>query len=121
MTVKKFYENIHGDYNDLLTRLPTDALALRFIRQFPSDPSYSELMEAVRKDDITASFEAAHKLKGLAATLSFSQLFAAVNVLSEQLRPKTTVADTALVQKVSESYHIILREIHCLEDGGCMQ
>lgn len=117
MTVKEFYENIHGDYQDIFSRISADELILFFVKQFPSDSSYQELMEAVKRNDIKASFEAAHKLKGLAANLSFSELFAALHDLSEQLRPQAEPADAALVQRVRENYQIILCEIKRLENG----
>lgn len=120
MTVKEFYENIHGDYNDIISRFPSDELVLYFVRQFLSDSSYTELTEAVKNNDVEASFAAAHKLKGLAANLSFSELFAMLAELSDQLRPRTEQADVALVQKIGESYRIILREIKCLDTGGCV-
>ncbi len=116
MTIKEFYEIIHGDYEEIYSRFSADALILRFIRRFPSDLTYEELMEAVKNADIPASFVAAHKLKGLAANFAFSELYDALSELSEQLRPQTETADTLLVQKVRESYHSILHAIKCLED-----
>lgn len=115
MTIQQFYEHIHGDYQDFHARMPSDALILRFVRQFPSDTTYLELMDAVQKGDITQSFLAAHKLKGLAANLAFSALFEALSALSAQLRAQTEQADPALVQRVSEGYRLILREINRLE------
>lgn len=120
MTVKEFYENIHGDYDEILTRLPSEAFILRMIKRFPSDNTYAELIDAVQKSDISASFEASHKLKGIAANLAFSELFTASNDLSEQLRSQTEVADASLVQKITESYDTILREFNYLTDNGCV-
>lgn len=119
MMVKEFYENIHGDYKDMLSRFQSDALILYFVKQFPLDHSYAELMEAVRSRDLEASFAAAHKLKGLAANLSFSELYTLLKELTEQLRPRTAPADPSLLQKISENYQSILREINCLEAGDC--
>lgn len=116
MTVKQFYENIHGDYEDVLARFSSDALVVYFVKQFVSDSSYRELMEAVERRDPKASFAAAHKLKGIAANLSFSDLHTQLHTLCEQLRPQTELADAALVQKIRENCRCILREISCLED-----
>lgn len=117
MTVSEFYQSIHGDYAALLEGLSSDALILHFVRRFAADNTYAELTQAVERADISASFEAAHKLKGIAANLAFSQLFAALSDLSEQLRPQTEPADAALLQRVGESYHLILRQIGSLEGG----
>lgn len=121
MTIKEFYENINGDYDDMLARLSTDALILHFIKRFPTDNTYFELTDAVQRADISASFEAAHKLKGIAANLSFSELFTATSRLCEQLRAQTEPANTSLLQKVSKSYHLVLQEIDALEKGGYVQ
>lgn len=114
MTVKEFYDNIHSDYSDILTRLPNDELILYFVSKFPSDNSYSELIEAVKNNDIILSFESAHKLKGVTANLSFTPLFDALKDLCEQLRPLTTQADKRLLKRVSDNYNLILKEINSL-------
>lgn len=121
MTVKEFYKNIDGDYNDALTRLPTEAFVLKMLRLFASDRTYDELIESVKNNDIKASFETSHKLKGIAANLSFSQLHTALCALNEQLRPLTVSADAALVERVSDDYHNVMREINCLLDGESRQ
>lgn len=116
MTVKEFYREIDGDYEDVMTRLPTDAFVMRFVKRFPSDGSYSELLDAVNKDDICASFEAAHKLKGIAANLAFSALYEASIALTEQLRPCTKKADSQLLQRVCDAYDVVARAILRLDD-----
>lgn len=117
MTVEEFYERINGDYNDALTRLPTQSFILRMLKLFATDSAYDELMEAVNNNDIKGSFEASHKLKGTAANLSFSQLYEALKDLNEQLRPQTEKADALLLQRVSDCYYNVIREINCLVDG----
>lgn len=114
MTTREFYESIHGSYDNVLTRLPTDAAVVRFLKRFPSEKTYSELMRAVERDDIPAGFEAAHKLKGIVGNLAFFELFTALTELTEQLRPQTESADAALVAKVKESYDAVIRGIEML-------
>lgn len=119
MKVKEFYKKINGDYDDMFERVSSDELILNFVKRFPSDTTYAQLMNAVQKADITASFEASHKLKGIAANLSFSQLYDAVSELCEQLRSQTGFVDAELVQKISKNYDVVLCEINRLEEGGC--
>lgn len=118
MTVKEFYEKIHGNYNTIFNLFSDDSIILIFVKQFASDPSFNELMEAVMNENVNASFEAAHKLKGLAANLAFSELFKNVSVLLEQLRTQEDVAEPLLLQKVCESYRLIIEEIENFESGG---
>lgn len=117
MTVKNFYNNIHGDYNTIFSLLASDKVILHFIKQFPSDNSFTELMEMIQKGDIKASFEAAHKLKGIAANLAFSELFAKVSTLTEQLRSQTEQANPTLVKMVSDSYYSVICEINKLANS----
>ncbi len=117
MTVKEFYQEIRGDYDEMRRRIPSDSLILRFLKQFPSDNSYRELINTLQKQDISCCFLAAHKFKGLVANMSFNELYSAINDLTEQLRPQTQPADAELVQRVTESYEMIIHKINRLSDG----
>lgn len=116
MSVQAFYESIQGDYEDVLHRLSSEHLIIRFVKRFPMDGTYAELMDAVEKGDGTKSFEAAHKLKGLTGTLGFTKLYNAVFSLTEQLRQKTAPADMELVQRVRLYYCDTIEKIQCLEN-----
>lgn len=118
MTAKEFYASIGGDYEDIVHRLPTDEMIIRFVRRFTTDGTYKELTAAVENGDISASFEAAHKLKGIAANLAFTDLYRAVSALAEQLRPQNRQADVTLMQRVAECYQAVLDLQKHLEDGG---
>lgn len=39
MTLKEFYAQIGGNYEDTLHRLPSEALVHRFVLKYPADPS----------------------------------------------------------------------------------
>ena len=47
MTLKEFYEQIDGSYEDTLHRLTSEALVHRFALKYPADPSFAQLREAV--------------------------------------------------------------------------
>ena len=51
MTLKEFYEQIDGSYEDTLHRLPSEALVHRFVLKYPADPSFAQLREAVAAAD----------------------------------------------------------------------
>ncbi len=63
MTLKEFYTEINGDYEDAYQRLLSNELIIRCINKFAIDNTYPVLMEAISKQDLTAAFEASHKLK----------------------------------------------------------
>ena len=101
MTVKDFYAEIGGNYNDALQRLMNDSLIFRFIMKFPADKSFETLKAALESKDIDAAFSAAHTLKGVCLNLAFDKLAAAAVALTDALRPQN-------------------RENHSLDDFGRM-
>ena len=64
MTLKEFYEQIDGSYEDTLHRLTSEALVHRFVLKYPADPSFAQLRKAVAAADWESAFRAAHTLKG---------------------------------------------------------
>ena len=88
MTVKDFYAEIGGNYNDALQRLMNDSLIHRFIMKFPADKSFDMLKTALDNKDFEAAFSAAHTLKGVSLNLAFDRLSSASLVLTNALRPQ---------------------------------
>ena len=76
MTLRELYDNVGGSYEDALSRLMSDSLIDRFIRKYPQDKSYTQLIEAAAENDKELAFRAAHTLKGVAGNLGFSELAA---------------------------------------------
>lgn len=111
MTVKECYEQMHGDYQDMLERVGTDGLVERFMLKYTDEKTMDTLRAAVNAGDIEASFNAAHTLKGIVANLGFSGMLKAVHDLTEQLRPRTEAADSSLMQKVEEEYKLVIDTI----------
>ena len=64
MTLKEFYEQIDGSYEDTLHRLTSEALVHRFVLKYPADPSFAQLREAVAAADWESAFRAAHTPQG---------------------------------------------------------
>ena len=71
MTIEQCYEQLHGDYAQVIQRLPSPALVERFIGKFLDDGSFSELTSAMAAGQTEAAFRAAHTLKGVSANLGF--------------------------------------------------
>lgn len=51
MTLKEFYAQIGGNYEDTLHRLPSEALVHRFVLKYPADPSVAQLRDSVSAAD----------------------------------------------------------------------
>lgn len=86
MTVKDFYAETGGNYNDALQRLMNDALIYRFLMKFPADESFDMLKTALDHKDLEAAFSAAHTLKGVTLNLAFDRLAGACVILTDALR-----------------------------------
>lgn len=86
MTIEQCYQQLHGDYTQVLRRIPSAALVERFAGKFLNDGSYSDLCGAMESGSTEEAFQAAHTLRGVSANLSFSQLSASAGRLTEALR-----------------------------------
>ena len=111
MTLKEFYEQIDGSYEDTLHRLPSEALVHRFVLKYPADPSFAQLREAVAAADWESAFRAAHTLKGVAQNLGFDRLYAASVPLTEALRGGQPLENIALFEPVEAAHKEILSAI----------
>ncbi len=69
--------------------MDNEAFYLRMVGMAIADPGFAELGEALEKDDLTAAFEASHKLKGALGNLSLTPLLAPTTELCELARNKT--------------------------------
>ena len=66
---------------------------LRMVSMLKSDTHASQLLDAVRRDDLTAAFEAAHALKGSLANLALRPALEAVTDILEPLRHREPRGD----------------------------
>lgn len=85
--IQEAYEKIGADYNDVVRRLTSEALVVRFAGKFLQDNSFENLRAALANNDVNGAFLASHTLKGIAQNMGFSNLFEPTNTLTEFLRP----------------------------------
>ena len=64
MTLEQFYAAVGGDYEQTLSRLPSEALVKKFVLKYVDDGTCKELAEAITNRDWATAFRAAHTLKG---------------------------------------------------------
>lgn len=117
MTVKDFYDRINGDYYAIKRLFPEDATILRFLKMFPSDSSIFEIEQAYVDGDLRGTFEAAHKLKGLASYLAFTDLDNSLGDLAEWIRFQKEPANPMLLQRVRDCYRRVIKEINRFLDS----
>jgi HPt (histidine-containing phosphotransfer) domain-containing protein len=81
------------------------------LTQFPSDPHFSQLCEALRAQDVRAAFSAAHSLKGTSGNLNMTRLYRDIQPLVEELRAGRLEGADALLRPVVQDYEAVVAAI----------
>ena len=105
MTVRECYELMGANYDDVLRRLPSEAMIKRFAIKFLDDGTFQALKEALEAKNGEEAFRAAHTLKGVCQNLGFDNLYEPSFELTEKLRGKDTTGSEELFAKVEEQYN----------------
>lgn len=95
---------MHGDYEDIFSRLRNNALIIKLVKKFESDQSYAELKQGLADKDVEKAFRAAHTLKGICLNLGFAQLTEDVVNITEILRSGKLEGTDELFSKIQETY-----------------
>ncbi len=112
MSIRELYVALNGDYEDILGRLRSDDLILRFLRKFLDEPSYAHMCSAADLGDVQETILGAHRLKGVAANLSFTELCDKLIALLTSLRQENqTEIDKELLGAVVAQYEKTIRLI----------
>jgi len=116
MNVKKCYEIMNGDYEDVKGRFLTDARIRRFALMFLNDGSMEDLRAAMRDKDCEKGFQAAHTLKGVCLNLGFTGLYAPVYRITEMLREGDYESTAVEMPAVENAYDDTVRGLRELEN-----
>ena len=92
MTVQECYQQIQGNYENVLKRLKTDERIVKFLELFLSDTTYEKLSEAVNAKNDQEIFKCVHDLKGMALNLGLTALQKAAQNLCDAVRYGSTGA-----------------------------
>ncbi len=108
MTVRECYEEMGGNYEDVLSRLRTDERIVRFLGKVASDESFALLCKSIEEKNMEEAFRAAHTLKGICLNLSITKLQESASRLTEALRGKTEYnpAVLPLLEEVRKDYEL---------------
>ena len=116
MNVKKCYEIMNGDYEDVKGRFLTDARIRRFALLFLNDGSMDDLRAAMRDKDCEKGFQAAHTLKGVCLNLGFTGLYAPVHRITEMLRERDYESAAVEMPAVETAFDATIRGLRELEN-----
>lgn len=117
--LKDFYAAIGSDYDEVLSRLPSEEILAKFLPRFPEDPTYDALKKAQAQHDVAAAFLAAHTLKGVSASLGLQQLAEAASALTEQLRPQADFPEETYFTAVDNAYACVSKALATFENKEC--
>ena len=87
----------------------------RFVKRFPSDPSFGQLKAAMAAGDVKEAFRAAHTLKGVSLNLGFDNLSPSAVALTEILRTGTFEGAAGQRALVEPDYARTLDAIRALD------
>ncbi len=104
MTIEEVYSRIGADYGDVAKRLPSESLIARLAVKYLQDPTYEELMRAVRNNDVDTAFRAAHTLKGVCQNLGFTNMYQPVYDVTEIFRAGTMEGAAPLLEEITREY-----------------
>ncbi len=111
MSVKDFYDQVKGNYQDALTRMMMDSFIMKMLsRFFQGDPS-QDILAAYRQKEIKKVFTLAHTLKGVTGNLSLIKLHELSCVITEKTRHLEDDAIVSLdedIKRLEEEYQFEL-------------
>lgn len=116
MTVQEFYEEVGGDYNEIMSRLKTEDRIIKFAGMFARDESYKTLVQALEAQDVDCAFRAAHTMKGMCQNMAFTRLLTSSQDITELLRAKDLESAKNMLGKVTEDYNLVMEGIKKLTE-----
>ena len=114
------FEAYGADYAATMERfMGNEAMYLRFLDMLFQDENLSKLGEALDGGDLQSAFSAAHTLKGVAANMGLTPLYAAVCTIVEPLRAGTPgCAYEALYAGIQQEFQKVRALRDALKGGG---
>ena len=116
---RDLFEAYGANYQATMDRfLGNEKMYLRFLELFFQDESLQKLGEALNAGDLTAAFEAAHTLKGVAANMGLTPLYDAVCTIVEPLRSQENRGDYPALYQHIQLEHQRAKDLWTAWKGG---
>ena len=107
MTVQEFYDEVGGDYNEIMSRLRTEDRIRKFAGMFTRDESYKALVQGINDGNVEEAFRAAHTCQNMA----FTRLYKSSHEITEILRGNDIDSAKQMLDVVTEDYNIVIAGI----------
>lgn len=108
MTIQECYQQLEGNYEEMIERLHKEAMVQRFALKFINDSSFCELSECLKNGNVQDAFRSAHTLKGVCANLSFTKLLSSASEITELLRDGKLKEAVDFFNTVSADYNMTI-------------
>lgn len=114
MDVKKFYENIGGNYSAALSIMMNDALIERMLHKFMENNVYKDIIKAFEEHDLKQVFALSHSFKGVTGNLALTPLFELASEITELTRNNENANIEIEINKLKTVYLSIEEEFKSL-------
>ncbi len=91
MDLREFFILVGGDYDEIMSRLLSERIILKYVLRFKDDTSLEELTKAFDENDMAVAFRIAHTLKGVCSTFGLGNLYKYSFELTETLRDQSNI------------------------------
>ena len=98
MDIKKFYQDINGNYQAALSIM---------IKKFMENNAYHSIIEAYENKNIKEVFALCHSFKGVTGNLALTNLFNLASELIELTRDKETAEIDKEIEQLKVEYKVV--------------
>lgn len=85
--------------------MDNETLYMTFLHKFTVTPNYTELKNAIEKDDWEHALEISHNLKGSSGSLGFTHLYELLSAQVADIRKDDRASAAALMDDIMAEYH----------------
>ena len=115
MTLKEFYSITGGDYRNVIDRLDSERIVIKFLRRFSGDVLFEQLEQEIVAGNQKEAFQLAHTFKGACVNMGLGSLEESTKQLTEALRENLLSQVPSLFEKVKEDYMVVVKAIESLD------
>lgn len=93
MTVCECYEKIDADYDEVIGRLMSEQLILKYLKRFCASGHVEDLKSYIAEQHYEDAFRTAHIIKGICLNLALTRLYDCSFALCEALRTNPQIKE----------------------------
>lgn len=111
MDLKACYMEFEGDYDNVMGRLKSEQLILRFLNKFLTDKSFELFETAMGEKDYDEALRGVHTLKGICQNLSFSRLYESSSRITNALKEKDYNKAVEMAPELAKDYYMVVNAV----------